>query len=164
MKLLLSLFSVISLLSCASVDAATPDHAADVEAITNNIRSGAGAWNAQDLDATAALMADDGDFVNVLGGWTRGKAATMEGQRRILDRVIKKTYLKIEVLDVRFIKPDVAIAHGTVEMFRRNSEGAPDEFMQRNMMTQVLVKDEKGRWLMTAFQNTKIEPAFVPAK
>lgn len=160
MKSLLSVLSVIAFLSCASVNDANLDHAADVESITRNILSGATSWNAQDVTAGAALMTDDADFVNVLGGWTQGKAAAMEGQRRILERVIKPTYLEIEVLDVRFIKRDVAIAHGTVEMFRRNADGQPGEVMQKNLMSQVLIKNAAGQWLMTAFQNTKIEPGF----
>lgn len=168
MKSLVTILSAIVLLSCGSVhaaDATNPDHTADIETIRKMIVSGADAWNALDVDSGAATTAEDADFVNVLGEWTQGKTAIMESQRRILDRVMKKTFLKIEVLGVRFIRPDVAIAHGTVEMFRRNAEGQPGEAMQKNLMSQVLVRNAEGRWLMTAFQNTKIEPPFVlPSK
>jgi uncharacterized protein (TIGR02246 family) len=164
MKTLLApVCTLIVLLSCGSLHAADPpktDRTEDAETITKNILAGADSWNAQDLDANLALLAEDADFVNVLGGWTKGKAATMEGHQRILDRVIRKTYLKVEVLQVRFIKPDVAIAHGTVEMYRRDPQGQPGDLMQKNLMSQVLVRSTDGRWLVTAFQNTKIEPAF----
>lgn len=165
MKSLVALFSTLVLLSCASVQAADPsntDHTADVETIRKMILSGADAWNALDVDSAAATTAEDADFVNVLGEWIQGKTAIVESQRRILDRVMRKTYLKIEVLGVRFIRPDVAIAHGTVAMFRRTAEGQAGEALQKNLMSSVLVKNAEGRWLMTAFQNTKIEPPFGP--
>ena len=64
-------------------------------------------------------------------------------------------------LRIRFIRPDVAIAHQTHEMSgmlrREGQKMAP----HRERSIRVLVK-EQGKWLTTAFHNTIVREAEAP--
>ena len=133
----------------------------DVEAIKKVIMDGADAWNRMDMKAYAERFAPDVDFVTIRGVWLKGKEETVKGHERILGTVIKGSYVKSVDIQVRFLRPDIAIAHNVSEMTPREASGS--EKPARAQMTHVLVKGKDGRWLITAFQNTEIRgPIAVP--
>jgi len=66
-------------------------------------------------------------------------------------------------IQIRFIRPDVAIAHEVHDfsgMLGSNGEKMPT---QRELSIRVLVK-EHGKWLVTAFQNTVVRPVGSPTR
>lgn len=114
------------------------------------------AWNHQDAKAYASLFAEDGDCVNVVGWWWKGRA---EIERKLTDAyvyVFKESTLTITNVDIRSLTPDVAVVHVRWTMTgARTPSGLP--VPQQGIQTHVLQK-KGGQWLIAAFQNTNSLP------
>jgi uncharacterized protein (TIGR02246 family) len=131
----------------ASKDAASDDTA--VRAIVQSLQDG---WNAHDGKAFAAPFAQDADYVVVNGMYLKGRQAIEQGHTQIFMTIFKESRNAATVKGVRFLRPDVAVAH--VEW---NLEVRPGGDKARAMNTLVLTK-ENGRWSIAAFHNTPIQP------
>jgi uncharacterized protein (TIGR02246 family) len=117
----------------------------------------AAAWNAHDAMAYANLFSEDGDVVNVLGWWWRGRS---EIQSKLFDAfawVFRDSKLAIIDVQTRFIDPSTAVAH-----VRWSLDGAkvppgapapPREGIQLQLLRKV-----GEQWLITSFQNTNSVP------
>ena len=116
----------------------------------------ADAWNKHDAKAYAALFTEDGDCVNVVGWWWKSRA---EIERKLTDAylfVFKESVLTIKDIDVKFLAPDIAVAHIRWTMTgARTPKGIPEP--QQGIQTQILRK-QSGKWLIAAFQNTNAVP------
>ncbi len=110
------------------------------------------AWNHHDAKAYASLFAEDGDCVNVVGWWWKGRA---EIEKKLTDAyiyVFKESTLTITNVDIRFATLDVAVAHVRWTMTgARTPSGLP--VPQQGIQTHLLQK-VGGEWLIAAFQNT----------
>jgi uncharacterized protein (TIGR02246 family) len=114
------------------------------------------AWNRHDPKAYANLFMEDGDCVNVVGWWWKGRT---EIEKKLTDAyafVFRESALTIKDVDVRFLGPDLAVAHVRWTMVgARTPRGIPEP--QQGIQTQVLQK-QAGKWLIAAFQNTNALP------
>lgn len=109
-----------------------------------------------------AAFAPDADFVNVEGMWMKGAEEIHRGHSRASLGKLRDARITLLDLSIRFPRPDVAIVHQLHEMSgSRDPDGKPLP-PHRQLSTRVLVK-EQGRWLTTAFQNTRVHPAVVTA-
>src|SRR3954465_6214821 len=86
--------------------------AADEAAIRGLEGAQQDAWNRHDAKAYAALFTEDGDCVNVVGWWWKGRA---EIEQKLTDAylfVFKESALTIKDsdIDVKFPAPGVAVA------------------------------------------------------
>jgi len=127
----------------------------DEKAIERVILDGIGAFNRHDAIAGTASFTEDADFVNVYGKWSRGATEIERSRKERFETALKEAKIKLLELHVRFIRPDVAIAHEAHElsgMLGPNGEKTP---AQRELSIRVLVK-EQGKWLVTAFHNTVV--------
>ena len=119
----------------------------------------AAAWNKHDAKAYAALFTEDGDCVNVVGWWWKGRA---EIEKKLTDAylfVFKESVLTIKEsdIDVKFLAPDIAVAHARWTMTgARTPKGIPEP--QQGIQTQILKKQSSGSWLIAEFQNTNAIP------
>lgn len=132
----------------------------DEEAIRGVILDGIEAFNKHDAKAGTDFFTEDADFITVYGRWSRGAAEIERSRKERFETALKEAKIKLLNLRVRFIKPDVAMAHETHElsgMLGPNGEKVP---AQRELSIRVLVK-ERGKWLVTAFHNTVVRPAGV---
>lgn len=114
------------------------------------------AWNHHDAKAYASLFAEDGDCVNIVGWWWKGRA---EIENKLTDAyvyVFKESTLTITNVDIRFVTLDVAVAHIRWTMTgARTPSGLP--VPQQGIQTHLLQK-VGGEWLIAAFQNTLSVP------
>ena len=114
------------------------------------------AWNKHDAKAYANLFTESGDCVNIVGWWWKGRA---EIEKKLTDAyvyVFKESTLTITNVDVRFLTPDVAVAHVQWTMTgARTPAGIP--VPQHGLQTHVLQR-QNGQWLIAAFQNTLSVP------
>jgi uncharacterized protein (TIGR02246 family) len=117
----------------------------------------AAAWNAHDAAAYANLFAPDGDVVNVLGWWWRGRA---EIQSKLTDAfawVFRDSKLTITDVHSRFPDRATAIVHVRWTMDgAKVPPGAPAP-PREGIQLQVLRK-ANGQWLIASFQNTNSIP------
>jgi uncharacterized protein (TIGR02246 family) len=110
----------------------------------------ADAWNHHDAKAMADLHTEDVNFINIFGQWWNGRNEVEEGLRRGHSAPFARSKMLINILQVRFLAPNVAVVHGTMELI-----DAPAETLGRCHSIRVLVKTN-GRWLISSFQNTLI--------
>ena len=142
-----------------SVSVARADTEQDKAAVRDVVATQqASAWNKHDAKAYAALFKEDGDCVNVVGWWWKGRA---EIEKKLTDAylfVFKESVLTIKEsdVDVKFLTPDVAIAHVRWTMTgARTPKGIPEP--QQGIQTQILER-QSGKWLVAVFQNTNAFP------
>ena len=106
----------------------------------------------------AAEFTPDADFVNVYGMWRKDPAEIEARQGERMETVLKEAKMTLLDLRIRFIRPDVAIAHQTHEMSGMLSPDGHKMPPHRERSIRVLVK-EQGKWLTTAFHNTIVREA-----
>jgi uncharacterized protein (TIGR02246 family) len=119
-------------------------------AVKKVITDFADAWNNHDAKAMADLHTEDVNFINIFGQWWKGRNEVEEGLRRGHSAPFAKSKMLINIEQVRFLAPNVAVVHGTMELV-----DAPPETLGRCHSIRVLVK-ANGKWLISSFQNTLI--------
>ncbi len=109
-------------------------------------------WNANSGQQFAEPFADDADYVIVNGVHVQGREAIGVGHQQIFDTIYKGSNNTLSVEQIRFIRPDVAIAHVHAHL-KFNAGGEPQKASARS--TWVLAM-ESGEWEIAAFQNTPL--------
>jgi uncharacterized protein (TIGR02246 family) len=138
---------------CGTVSAAVPD---DEAAIRQVQAMQADAWNRHDAAAYAALFTEDGDCVNVVGWWWKGRAQIQSKLTAAFAFVFRESQLTITDTSVRFLSPTIAVAHVTWTMTgAKTPPGMPEPKI--GIEIQVLQK-KSGHWLIESFQNTNAMP------
>ena len=116
----------------------------------------ADAWNRHDAAAYAALFTDDGDVVNVLGWWWKGRSEIERKLTAAFAFVFRESTLTITEVHTRFLSPEIAVANVRWTMTgARTPPGMPEPRV--GIQLQVL-KKSGGKWLISAFQNTNSIP------
>jgi len=113
------------------------------------------AWNAADGQSFAEAFADDADFIHILGGYYKGRAAIEAGHRMILGTIYKGSTVRYSVERIRFLRPDAAIVF--LRQYLQFFEGgSPTELEARP----TLITDKRdGKWQIVLLQNTRITEA-----
>lgn len=146
---------VAAAVACAigtSVGRAEKGTAADEADIRKVMAQGADAFNRGDAASAAAVYASDADLVNVRGDHLQGKAAIEAGLARAFSTRYKGARMTRGEVDIRFLRPDVALAYVTNEI-AVTGEGAPA--VHRELGLRVFVK-EGGAWRIAALHNTPL--------
>jgi uncharacterized protein (TIGR02246 family) len=116
----------------------------------------AAAWNHHDGNAYAALFTPDGDVVNVVGWWWKGRAEIASKLNAGFAYVFQQSTLTITDVNVKFLSPDLAVAHVQWTMTgARTPPNIPEP--RRGIEIQVL-RRVRGNWLIESFQNTSSVP------
>jgi uncharacterized protein (TIGR02246 family) len=139
----------------AQTAAAKPDSqgaAQDEAAVRAIVKSVEDGWNAHDGKAFAAPFAADADYVVVNGMYIKGRDEIERGHVQIFSTFYRESRNAATVKSLRFIRPDVAVAH--VEW---NLEVRPGGEKARALSTMLMTKDG-GKWSIAAFQNTPVVP------
>ncbi|MGH3357750.1 MAG: SgcJ/EcaC family oxidoreductase [Nocardioidaceae bacterium] len=128
-------------------------HDDDVAAIHRIVADIETAFNTNDPDLMNAHFAADGSAVNAVGHRLRGIDAMRDAAEAGLSGFVRDQYVRYEVTDVEFPRPDVALAY---KMARAtDADGAPLRVGHDMVALYVLVKDD-GRWWIIARQNTLV--------
>lgn len=122
------------------------------------------AWNQHDAHAYAALFADDGDVVNVVAWWWKGRTEIEGNLTRMFATVFHESTLAFTQVDVRFLTPEIVVVHARWTMTgARMPPGIPEP---REGLQTLTVQKQNGKWLIAAFHNTNYVPprAMTPEK
>jgi uncharacterized protein (TIGR02246 family) len=125
----------------------------DEAAIRRVIADQTAAFNRHEVDRT--LFTEDADYVNAQGIWLKGAAEIERARKAQFQSALKAAAIKLLDIRVRFIRPDVAIAHATYEI--SGMVGLDGRMMppHEELSLRVLAKNN-DRWLVTAFHITTI--------
>ncbi len=111
------------------------------------------AWG--DADAFAAHFTEDAEYVTFDGSLFKGRVAIAESHRPLFEGFMRGSHLEGQVQSVRFLSPDVALVHGRGAVIQRGQRKASRRAL--SVQTNVVVR-QNGRWLITAFHNTRYRP------
>jgi uncharacterized protein (TIGR02246 family) len=130
--------------------AAQTDRAMDEAAIRDNVKQMESGWNTKSGALFAKPFAEDADYVVINGNQIKGRAVIEEQHQRIFDTIFKDTRLTLNVKQIRFLRPDVAVVH-----VNGQRDSSTKELEQGAVMTMVMIREQQG-WKITAFQNTAV--------
>lgn len=128
---------------------------ADERAIRHAIDAMTTAFNNRDDSVTRAASSSDADFVTVLGKWTKGVNTYLEARQKRFATALKNAWIAPVDTHVRFLTPDVALAHVTHEIRGMRDESGRELPAHRELSSRIFLKTG-GKWLMTAFHNTAV--------
>ena len=129
----------------------------DEQAIRNVIFQMTEGFNNHDAKAATQMYTDDADFVNVRGDKYLGVVEIQQKLAAILSTRAKQATLKTLNVTVRFVNPDLAIAHVTNELSGLIDSAGVKLPSHQELSIRVFIK-ERGIWRVTAFHNTMIRP------
>ncbi|HEY1264612.1 MAG TPA: SgcJ/EcaC family oxidoreductase [Terriglobales bacterium] len=111
-------------------------------------------WNRHDVAGYASHFSENVDFVNVLGGRNRGRAAVEAELAMIHQSIFRNSRLEFVEHSLRTVAPNVAVAHINWQMTGHESMQEKQwGSVRRGIITAVFVA-EADTWRITAFQNT----------
>lgn len=114
------------------------------------------AWNRHDMDWLASLVAEDVDYVTVVGAsdWEKGRKEFKQRHAEVHQTMFKESVLTIKEVHVKFLRPDIALAH---VLWETQGDIIPDRKpgMPRAGIFTWVVEMRGGKWLIIASQNTE---------
>lgn len=140
--------SLIVMLAIAHVTWA--DKKTDEAAIKDVFATFSHSWNQPGMPGFERLFAEDADFVVITGKWLKGRSQIVNYHRELLKGFYNGSQGFVDSVTVRFVNPDIAIAHfASGAHFTQGGKA----FTRTGLATATLVKTD-GKWLITAFHNT----------
>jgi uncharacterized protein (TIGR02246 family) len=148
-----------ALLTCSAVltlSTASAGQTTDDAAIREVQTRQAGAWNRHDATAYANLFTEDGEVVNVVGWWWKGRSQIESRLTDAFAFVFRDSRMTIADVQIRHLALGVAIAHVLWTMSgAKTPPGIPEP--REGIQIEVL-KNVDGKWLIYSFQNTNSVP------
>ncbi|MEU8899753.1 SgcJ/EcaC family oxidoreductase [Nocardia sp. NPDC048505] len=136
-----------------TVSDTTVEHTADRAAIEQIVRDTETAYNTNDAELLTSPFTANAAVVNAVGILMTGRAALLEANRAGLAGFLKNEYVRYDVADITFLRPDVAIAHKLARA--TTADGTLIDQEPAMIALYALVK-ERGKWWTAARQNTLI--------
>jgi uncharacterized protein (TIGR02246 family) len=126
------------------------DQRSDEDSIRALVDQQVKGWAAGDPAAYASVFTADADYVTFLGSHYAGRDAIAASYVPLFRKLLKKTQLRIDITQVRFLTPDVALVHANASVVKgaRRRSGR-----SVRVNTSVAVRTD-GRWRLAASQNT----------
>jgi uncharacterized protein (TIGR02246 family) len=142
---------------CAAAE--DPVHAADEAAIkavlTERFLAG---WNTHDAHLFASAFAPDADFTNVRGMSVSGRENIERFHAQAFQNMFMQSHQTSEVKQIRFLKPDVAVADVRWEMTGSLTPGGV-AIPLRSGLLDLVFTSTGGSSLITVMHNTELTPA-----
>lgn len=157
-------FALTSFAGCSTVPSTSNQGTReDEEAIRKVIVEMTEGFNKHDARASTRMYTPDADLITVRGERFRGTTEFEKGLASIFaTRAREATHRTLNV-SVRFIRPDVALAHVTNELSGLIAPDGARPPPHQELSLRVFVKDGND-WRVAAFHNTLVQPFGTPAK
>ena len=136
---------------------ATSSQHGDEEAIRRVIVEMTDAFNRHDANAATAMYRPDADLVTVRGERYKGSDGMRNGLAGIFATRARHATLRTLGITVRFLGPDVAIAHVLNELSGLVSARGEPLPAHEELSLRVFVRDGE-LWSVAAFHNTLVRP------
>ncbi|MFD0000259.1 SgcJ/EcaC family oxidoreductase [Nocardia sp. NPDC127526] len=131
----------------------TVDHDDDIRAIEQIITNVETAYNTNDAELMTADFTANAAVVNAMGTLMVGREALLAANQAGLAGFLKDEYARYDVLDITFLRPDVAIAH---KVARATTPDGDLIDQDPAMIALYVLTKQDGRWWTAARQNTLI--------
>ncbi|GBG37183.1 SgcJ/EcaC family oxidoreductase [Mycobacterium montefiorense] len=97
------------------------DRSTDEDAIRNLVDRQASAWAAADPEAYSGVFSSDADYVTFLGSYYKGRKTIAASYVPLFKKLLRGSKLEIEILQMRFLTPDVALVMSNAAVKRRRA-------------------------------------------
>ncbi|MCW5657735.1 MAG: SgcJ/EcaC family oxidoreductase [Burkholderiaceae bacterium] len=134
----------------------------DEQAIRNVIVEMTEGFNKHDARASTRMYTPDADLITVRGERFRGTTEFEKGLASIFTTRAREATHRTLNVSVRFLRPDVALAHVTNELSGLIAPDGGRPPPHQELSLRVFVK-EGGEWRVAAFHNTLVQPFGAPA-
>lgn len=111
-----------------------------------------GAWTRNDADAYAAEFTHDAEYIGIDGSHSRGRSGIATTYRKLFGGPLKDTSLTAELDEIRFLSPDIVLAHGTAAV--RLPWQTAQQPRRQSLQTIVLVR-QADRWQVAALHTSR---------
>jgi len=149
------------LIVCVGLLIASPamagGNAKDEAAIKAAVTEEDAAWAKGDAKGIAAGYAENGTAVNAMGASMKGTADVEKQFAGLFAGPLKGSTHKMTVTRIKFVRPDVAVVDGDVEVAGMSGPDGKAMPPMKHHTTEVFAK-EKGKWLITDNRGFKIMP------
>ena len=145
-------FIILSFLAFVSISSYAQQNADDA-AILQSIEYMEEGWSKKDGILFAKGFAEDADYVVINGMHIKSREVIASAHQHIFNTIYRETEVTVDLQKIRYIRPDVAVAHVKAQMTGNSNGKKIDHAAQ---ITVVLEKKE-NYWQIIAFQNTEIE-------
>jgi uncharacterized protein (TIGR02246 family) len=134
---------------------------ADTAAVRNIIQSEIDTWNKGDAVGYSRDFAATGTFTNIRGQFFTGYPGYLKQHEVIFAGIFKNSTLKMDIVSLKFVRPDVAIVE-TVSAVSGVAQGPAGVTMDekgrlRTRLLQVMTK-EGGVWKIVTYHNVDVKP------
>lgn len=115
------------------------------------------AWNRHDAKAYARFFTEDGDCVNVVGWWWKGRPQIESKVAESHAFMFRESTVTNNEIHFGFLTSEIAVVHVRWSMVgNKNPDGTPG-LPRRGIQTHVLRK-QAGKWWIVAFNNVDSVP------
>lgn len=129
------------------------DSVKEATAINQLVKNYEDAWNRHDSKGLASQYDQNATWVNWFGAYYNGRADIEKHYATVHGSYFKTSqFYTRAVEDIKFVKPDVAIAH--VRTGLTGDERYPNQTFE--FRRTILLTRTKGKWLIMAGQNAKL--------
>jgi uncharacterized protein (TIGR02246 family) len=115
------------------------------------------AWNRHDMTALANLLADDADWINIVGMYWRDKVAVVKAHEVYHRTFFRTTGNEFTEIDLRPVTSDVVLAVVTIKLGDFTPPDGRPRIGTQDRLSLVLAK-RAGVWRIVHGHNTVIEP------
>lgn len=133
----------------------------DEKAIQAQVTQMVSDWNTHEFKNMDSYMADDVEWVNIVGMWWKGRAEVKAAHQGNFGAFFKGVPFKQKSLKTRFLTKDVAVAtliSSVGEFFPPDGIDHGNNKMPASddILTLIFVK-QNGKWLIASGQNTVVD-------
>jgi uncharacterized protein (TIGR02246 family) len=134
------------------------DRRRDEVAINEQIDAMIYSWNNHNYDDLKNYTTEDTDWVNVVGMWWKGRKDSQYAHQVYHNTIFKTSVMEKKSVSIRFITPDVAIAHVVLHTSGSDvpmPDGKKPE--PTDALATIVYVNKNEKWLMTAGENVIID-------
>ena len=144
----LGLFALLLAIALSATATAQTDAQKD-QAVRKVLSTFVDVWNRNEMKTSfGKLFTDDADFVVLSGTYLKGRDEIVAHHLKIRAGVYGDSHLVWNPVNVRFIRPDVAVAEVATEITFGKEK--------RNTFATIVLIQQNSQWLITAMENTLI--------
>ena len=130
-----------------------PGSASSTEAASLLVTAWAKAWNANDMEASAGLLTEDVDFINVGGKWLSGRAEFLEYHKRIHLAQMRDSEWTNCGHEVKHVRDDLALVHFEWKIRGDHNIDDSPRAPRSGVFTWLIARSSQG-WAILAAHNT----------
>ena len=124
------------------------------DVIRATLQTYATAWNTADAHGIAELYTVDADYTGYGSVMTRGRSEIEARYAGLFTGAFAGTQLTVDMSSLRFIKPDVAIVDGSLDLTAHAPDGAPQ--VSKGLFIAIMT-DVEGQWKFTTFWSKRLQ-------